>query len=166
MKKCHFLLARLTVKIRNLRKKKNVSHPRESRVVRSYDVRRRKIARMQRSNAKLCKLRQKYASLSKFHVFFFLHSAEAESPLCTYPSWLVSVKNWVALDPSASKRLIASTNNLTILDEYETRFACHTIQPPMETKRMAGGQKTGHAIASAHHNSNRVQLIAKATRDW
>nr|XP_012234047.1 PREDICTED: LOW QUALITY PROTEIN: uncharacterized protein LOC105678911 [Linepithema humile] len=50
---------------------------------------------------------------------------------CTYPSWVVAGKSWVALDRMAS-RLLASPYNLTILDETRPAlFAIQSFVPPM-----------------------------------
>lgn len=83
------------------------------------------------------------------------HVTEKPPQRCTYPSWVVAGKSWVALDRMAS-RLLASPYNLTILDRNETRLVCHSVV----------------SIEDRHHNSmsidkeNQKQFIAKATRDW
>ncbi|OAD57435.1 hypothetical protein WN48_01986 [Eufriesea mexicana] len=71
---------------------------------------------------------------------------------CSYPSWVVDNKLWVALDPIAS-RLLASPYNLTILNQNETRLVCHSQVP----------------INDRHYypdRENQVQYVAKATLDW
>ncbi|KAL6257622.1 hypothetical protein P5V15_011200 [Pogonomyrmex californicus] len=75
---------------------------------------------------------------------------------CTYPSWVVAGKSWVALDRMAS-RLLASPYNLTILDRNETRLVCHSVVSIDEHRY--------------HHSmpidkENQKQFVAKATRDW
>ncbi|XP_076684743.1 uncharacterized protein LOC143377407 [Andrena cerasifolii] len=74
---------------------------------------------------------------------------------CTYPSWVVANKLWVALDQIAS-RLQASPNNLTILDRNETRLVCHSVV----------------TINDRHYHhpfnpdrENQVMYVAKATLD-
>nr|XP_012139271.1 PREDICTED: uncharacterized protein LOC100884026 isoform X4 [Megachile rotundata] len=70
---------------------------------------------------------------------------------CTYPSWVVANKSWVALDPIAS-RLQASPYNMTILDRKETRLVCHSVVPISD--RPFNPDK-----------ENQVQYVAKATLD-
>ncbi|XP_046145131.1 uncharacterized protein LOC114871505 isoform X3 [Osmia bicornis bicornis] len=74
---------------------------------------------------------------------------------CTYPSWVVANKSWVALDPITS-RLQASPYNLTILDRKETRLVCHSVVSIHDRHY--------------HHPFNpdkemQVQYVAKATLD-
>ncbi|XP_076236438.1 uncharacterized protein LOC143180532 [Calliopsis andreniformis] len=72
---------------------------------------------------------------------------------CTYPSWVVANKVWVALDQIVS-RLLVSPYNLTLLDRNETRLVCHSIVP----------------INDRHHHhpwnpdkENQAMYVAKAT---
>ncbi|XP_015171303.1 PREDICTED: uncharacterized protein LOC107063752 isoform X2 [Polistes dominula] len=74
---------------------------------------------------------------------------------CSYPSWVVAPKSWVALDRMAS-RLLASQHNLTILDQNETRLACHAIVPIEDHHRH---------YSSATHTYNQMMFVAEATRD-
>lgn len=77
---------------------------------------------------------------------------ENSTERCTYPSWVVDNKLWLALDPVAS-RLLASPYNLTILNRQETRLVCHSVVP----------------INDRHYHpdrENQVQYVAKATLDW
>ncbi|XP_068986355.1 uncharacterized protein [Bombus flavifrons] len=70
---------------------------------------------------------------------------------CSYPSWVVDNKLWVALDPIAS-RLQASPYNLTIVNRQETRLVCHSVVP----------------LNDRHEHpdrENQVQYVAKATLD-
>ncbi|KAG7212445.1 hypothetical protein KM043_012760 [Ampulex compressa] len=75
---------------------------------------------------------------------------------CTYPSWVVFGKSWVALDRMAP-RLLASPYNLTILDRKETRLVCHTVVPINDHR---------HHHLSLTDRENQMQFVAKATRDW
>ncbi|KYM75816.1 hypothetical protein ALC53_13881 [Atta colombica] len=83
------------------------------------------------------------------------HVTEKPPQRCTYPSWVVAGKSWVALDRMAS-RLLASPYNLTILDRNETRLICHSVVT-IDDHRY-------------HHSTpidreNQKQFVAKATRD-
>ncbi|XP_014203491.1 uncharacterized protein LOC106635848 [Copidosoma floridanum] len=73
---------------------------------------------------------------------------KSESSKCTYPSWLVKPYSWVALDLKASTRLLASSVNVTILDQHETLYACHSVA------RNTKGQL----------DLDRFQIVARATR--
>ncbi|EFN62252.1 hypothetical protein EAG_12415 [Camponotus floridanus] len=75
---------------------------------------------------------------------------------CTYPSWVVAGKSWVALDRMAS-RLLASPYNLTILDRNETRLVCHSVVAIDDHR---------HHYSMSIDKENQKQFIAKATRDW
>lgn len=96
-------------------------------------------------------------SIQKFNVSFrdldlFSSFPENSTERCTYPSWVVDNKLWLALDPVAS-RLLASPYNLTILNRQETRLVCHSVVP----------------INDRHYHpdrENQVQYVAKATLDW
>ncbi|XP_011338027.2 uncharacterized protein LOC105279739 [Ooceraea biroi] len=85
----------------------------------------------------------------------FKMTLKKPSQRCTYPSWLVAGKSWVALDRMAS-RLLASPYNLTILDRNETRLVCHSIVP-IEDHR--------HHHSTSIDRENQKQFVAKATRD-
>ncbi|XP_020284906.1 uncharacterized protein LOC109855264 [Pseudomyrmex gracilis] len=74
---------------------------------------------------------------------------------CTYPSWVVTGKSWVALDRMAS-RLLASPYNLTILDRNETRLVCHSVVPIDEHR---------HHHSMPIDRDNQKQFVAKVTRD-
>ncbi|XP_076221322.1 uncharacterized protein LOC116424529 isoform X2 [Nomia melanderi] len=74
---------------------------------------------------------------------------------CTYPSWVVSNKLWLALD-RISSRLLASPYSLTIVDQNETRLVCHAIVSINDRR--------------SHHPLNpdkerQVMYVAKATLD-
>ncbi|XP_023315059.1 uncharacterized protein LOC106652588 [Trichogramma pretiosum] len=69
-----------------------------------------------------------------------------ETPRCTFPSWLYKLHSWVALESTAGTRLLASYNNLTILDEHETQYTCHSM------------------VKSSHHHPGRFQIVTRATR--
>lgn len=73
---------------------------------------------------------------------------------CVYPSWVVENKSWVALDQIAS-RLLASHNNLTLLNRKETRLVCHTL---VSTDRHY------HRPVNPDRE-NQAQYVAKATLD-
>lgn len=81
------------------------------------------------------------------------HVTEKPLQRCTYPSWVVAGKSWVALDRMAS-RLLASSYNLTILDRNETRLVCHSA--------VAIDDHRHHHI----DRDNQKQFVAKVTRDW
>ncbi|XP_076757456.1 uncharacterized protein LOC143427313 [Xylocopa sonorina] len=74
---------------------------------------------------------------------------------CTYPSWVVDNKLWVALDPIAS-RLLTWPYNLTLLDRKETRLACHSVVP-------INDRHYHHPLNP--DRENQVQYVAKATLD-
>lgn len=110
-----------------------------------------------------CKIFLKF--VNNFFPFLFFNSNSMPATLdlfpsfpensterCTYPSWVVDNKLWLALDPVAS-RLLASPYNLTILNRQETRLVCHSVVP----------------INDRHYHpdrENQVQYVAKATLDW
>lgn len=71
--------------------------------------------------------------------------SESESSRCSYPGWLVNPHSWVALD--LTTRLYAWHNNLTVLGEVETLYACHSV---VKTK-------TKH---------DRFHIVARVTREW
>lgn len=81
------------------------------------------------------------------------HVTEKPPQRCTYPSWVVTGKSWVALDRMAS-RLLASPYNLTILDRNETRLVCHSVVRAIDDRSMLIDRE------------NQKQFVAKVTRDW
>ena len=81
-------------------------------------------------------------------------SAEMESSRCSYPAWLVKPYSWVALDLTASTRLLASVHNITILDQHETQLVCHYTV------------RSKHPEAKGQSAGERFQIVARATRGW
>ncbi|XP_058793493.1 uncharacterized protein LOC131665560 isoform X1 [Phymastichus coffea] len=81
---------------------------------------------------------------------------KVELPRCNYPSWLVKPYSWVALDLTASTRLLASLNNITILEQHETQYACHRV---IKSKHNVGQEMKNHGS-----HGDRFQIVARATR--
>ncbi|XP_031777075.1 uncharacterized protein LOC100678593 isoform X4 [Nasonia vitripennis] len=79
---------------------------------------------------------------------------KSESSRCAFPGWLVRPYSWVALERTASTRLLAGLNNVTILDQHETQFACHYI---------VRGNKHSE-LKSQSEAIDRFQIVARATR--
>ncbi|XP_078041794.1 uncharacterized protein LOC144472508 [Augochlora pura] len=78
-----------------------------------------------------------------------------QSKLCEYPSWVVANKLWLALD-RISSRLLASPNNLTIVNQNETRLVCHSIVPI--------GDRRYHHVSNPNRDSQ-AMYVAKVTVD-